>query len=618
MTWLVWLAEKRPAWMERLLPMILSLANDHPQQPILLALASRVERNTNWLPWNAVSGGAGVRQITLTEWTPESPALRLRRQQVAPLRTGERLLGYGQVVTMEFNSLNPLPITLAMSLEEVALQPVVPFQVAVAVDEEKPRILTFFPEQRQRNHDVTLPAGRHQVQVWMEHGAVNQLLRLLVLEAGQPLVIPQERTYLVATPQEPVTVHLAGPSWLRIDEWRSGQTILRYQQSDGRQPLRLQPAPGQSEALYRIFVKQVAPQKTRSQPRWLESKPIPVPESPLVVPAVALPTEVLVTDGLPLGGQEDGTWSFAAGWQQRRNSEAKVSGAAERFVEGSATWRYYDEPARSWWQAGLLKRIREQGDSSYGLFGRIDSRPLYPPLNLFAEERLFAQELDASGMKWASRFRTGLSQWQPLDPKLGNEWKGWAFWNHQEVDSVPAWLQGKVDQDVFSSYRHDHRYGVELADTVRYRPWLDSELWAEVGLASNENFNLLDPDRLRWQAGWSQLVGPVLLKGGYTGNHYRADQDRSQSHTRQELELAIGFEQWQPDGQRLEWRLSGDRDLGDGKVRAMLELTWHESGGRGYRDFRPGEIMFREERERRSRQEPFHQDLFRTNKVEKP
>lgn len=151
---------------------------------------------------------------------------------------------------------------------------------------------------------------------------------------------------------------------------------------------------------------------------------------------------------------------------------------------------------------------------------------------------------------------------------------------------------GPVDLDVYSDYRADHRHGLRLAERLVHRPWLDTEWWGAAVLASNEN--PVDPDHLDLRAAWRQRLAGLQLDLEARHTRYLADDDRAADGRRTRLALGLDWERWRADGERWAMGLDLVRDLDADEWSAGLGLTLHLGTGRGYRDFAPGTLSFRD------------------------
>jgi hypothetical protein len=157
----------------------------------------------------------------------------------------------------------------------------------------------------------------------------------------------------------------------------------------------------------------------------------------------------------------------------------------------------------------------------------------------------------------------------------------------------------EVDRDVFTRYKARHRAGVVLSDTLTHAPWLDAEAWGSAALVSNETFQD-GPDHLSLEGGWRQKLGALLVAGEYRATRFFADQDRLRAVTRQAVSLELGAETWHRNRQRIELDVRYRYHVKERRSSFGVFLSWFPDHGRGFRDFAPRVLEFRELRERRA------------------
>jgi len=202
--------------------------------------------------------------------------------------------------------------------------------------------------------------------------------------------------------------------------------------------------------------------------------------------------------------------------------------------------------------------------------------------------------------EWSVALRGTVSQLREIGPKtahlpsLSLFGRGLSLKQNNQSD--------RIDQDVFTQYKAEHRAGLVLSDTLTYRPWLDTEWWGRVSLVSNEEIVLEKPDHLLLGAGWKQLIGDVQLDVDYRVIRFFSDTDRANAFTRHSLSFDLLWDFWRPNQHRLELGFGLRHDFDSGQTSGELSLTWHLGNGRAYRDFRPGEVDFPELRKRRAAQ----------------
>jgi hypothetical protein len=596
MTQLLWIAEQSPELMQPAVVAGAALFHQSPNIPELRSLWAALRQNHHWKTLSTVESSAGLRFVKIQGWQPESPSQRIRKSLLKPIRSDEQLItGHRQMGLSLFN-LTETRLELKLQMDDVAYFRPVPMTVVYWLDEQPHQRLTLTPSHPSQTVRLTVPKGEHLVYVALDKPIANQFLRVQVNDIGRgntPLILEYERAYQVATQQEPVIVNVLGPSWIRIDEWRSDDIYSYFKPvNPGWQKLTLKPRQGQTTALYRIHG--LVP-KTEQQPnvpfRYFnvvgEVMPNPVVQIYKLPPI----SDLEVKDAFPLAEQEEGSWSFTGLVQRRRNVEEEDSGFQD-FIELRATHRYHDEINSRHHRTEGLIRLNEEMDLTLGARKRMRYRAEEQNLTLSLAGSAYLQQLRDNGLEWHGFAKGSLSQRWLLGDKTVSIPSVSLFGRLLSRDDLSDDYQyaARLDNDVYSDYKADHRYGLSIADQLTYRPWLDTLWTGRIALTSNETF--YDPDYLSLKGVWKQMLGQGQLDLGYRFMHYWADDDRSRNYNRHFLLLDLNWNAWHSNKSRWEIGAKLQHDLDNNELFGMLYLSWHDGNGRAYRDFMPGEIDF--------------------------
>ncbi|MCI5212058.1 MAG: hypothetical protein D3910_25500, partial [Candidatus Electrothrix sp. ATG2] len=149
----------------------------------------------------------------------------------------------------------------------------------------------------------------------------------------------------------------------------------------------------------------------------------------------------------------------------------------------------------------------------------------------------------------------------------------------------------------YTPYKEDHQYGIGFGETLWFRPWLDTLLFAGAGLGMNED--LLEPDFLKFRFGIKQLFWPLQADLTSMSGYYFKDDDRDRDSVRNILRLDLIADHWQKNQRRLRGGFRIQTDLDTGEQSGFLYFSWIFSRSRGVRDFRAGELFFKGLRERK-------------------
>jgi hypothetical protein len=514
--------------------------------------------------------------------------------------------GYEARVLSLYN-LQPVVIGLRLSLVEAALQPVQPMRVLLSWDDREPREVLLDADTPELRLEERVGGGHHVLRLRIAEPLANQFLRVRLEErrgtSSRVIAEPVQRSYMLATPEQPLVLLARGPSRLRIDEWRDGQTRVSYRTlAEGWQRVEVAVDKGRDEALLRVFQRTLEPGRPGAELRRTAYRPEPL-EAPLwpQLPATDLAGEAAVPHVAGWPGK--GTWSLNLGFTSRRtvDDEPQTTGAAERFATLGATYRWFSETHDSYYEVDAALRLHEDGDPTLALGGLVSVHRPDWPLELDLAGSLFLQRVDAAGgVQSAATLRARVSRRLTLTEKLSHRPSLTLFQRWLSLDALPREDPEKVDQDIFTRYKRDHSRGLRAGERIDYRPWLDTLLFAGAELVSNEDLNPFEPDHLNLSLGARQMVGDLDLGIRYKRYEYFADDDRRRENDTQRLRLDAGFGRWLDPRRGLQAGLSFEYDYDADDASLFLSLSLDRANGRYYRDFRPGEVDFRPLRQRRT------------------
>jgi hypothetical protein len=591
---LAWRAEKIPSERAAILLKAESLFAKMEATVAAKSLIQRIRRFSKWQAVESVESSAGVRWLSPKSWLPESPASRIRASLLPPGNPNSRLLaGWNRMVLVKNISIAK-SVNLSLSLVAPPFVSLAEITVKV-VHVSKKRTILLNSAQPKIVIPLNLVAGEQSITMEIQDPAVGHFLRVGLFDQ-QGGALPwnlkrnRERLYQAATQEDPLILHVKGPALMRVDEFRDGVTHSNNRSvPKGWQTLFLVPDKGQEVAYYRFFQRQPVP-APNPRSRLPESPVIKLDMEPLWT--VTIPDLQKPDAWIPDGKIQDGTWSLDLRRTVRRDAgEGSGSGGGmERFNQLSLTSRTNDENNRTYDQWGLLARDHNRGNETYGAW--LEHRDL-SPLNPFSwRVRLdaFAQEVSGQGIEASAKLSGGLSRLDHLTPRLDNLLGISGFGSLLSLRDDQG---GTVDNDVFSSYRRDHQYGIGITDSLRFRPWLDTLLSVRVGVASNEDLNLLQPERISTRMQLDQLLGNIRLSARYNWQHYLEDADRQIAVNRYGPEMTFAWDFYPKTDDRLELTFNLRREQSTKENIGFFGLTWHFDDKK-LKNFSPGEALFRD------------------------
>jgi hypothetical protein len=578
-------------------------------------ILSRLTHNRVWSTLAVSPLSAGMKPVQVLSDTPQEPSLRLRRALLPPARTNQFTISGQSVFEAAMVLHHPARVQLQADLVKAGFSPALPLSIAVEVDAGQVFRLPFPLPGSAIETNLLLSAGPHRVRVWIADPAANQFVRIAFSgkseettnslwrpDASGLAEVASERRFLhAATRSQPVRFSLRGPALLRVDEHRDGRFVSRlHLVQTGEETVELPPSPGRAESWYQVFVRGTQTNqleiRTASQVREAEEVPAPrlrLPETPAI-------SEVRLTDFYRLGGQEDGTWTPGLWFVHRRPFELSPSQnvVENEFIEANVTYRKANPSETLYFRTQALGRWHRPGDLTFGLSERVEGHPQTSPFDWSWLGEAFVGTVgpDQEDVQYALHTDLELGERFHFSRKL--DWYPFAslFAHYLSLDPSTASQYDYLDQDLYTSYRQEHRWGGVLGSRLEYRPRLDALLKGGVHLMSNEDFTL---DSWGMQVSWTQLMGPLWGEVAYRLKNFLDDADRSSAAWLQGASVGLFAEGWIRGRHRVEFGAQFRHDWPDSGNSYFFMLKWDFSQGRRYQDYGRHELTFRELRSRR-------------------
>jgi hypothetical protein len=607
LTALLWEVEQAPETLAQRLPEAEQLVATQPGVSGVEPLLRRLRQRAEWEPLLNVGRSAGVRPITTSGWWPESPFLRIRKALSPPVTAEEQVLSGNEELGLLSANNQATRLRLELRATDVRYSLPRPLTAWYRLDEQSPQRVLLDAATAALPLHLDVPPGQHVLRIGIAEPVANQYLRVRVSElrgrTARPVTDDLRRMYQVATASEPLQVPLMGPAWLRIDELRGDVLDSRYQYlGPGLQTVEIRPAKGQAEGLYRLHTQRLLDKPRESTPpriaRWTLEPP---PLTPARVPQAPLPSTWVLQDQYALGEQQAGTWSLGLNLLRAVPiEETNGSSIGDDYLETLASYRYYNEWRRDYYQADALYRSHRYGNPTFGLRAIWQHETEWPDTTFRLSWEGYAQR--SEGWAWNSTVRGEIAQAREIGPRTRHQPSLGFFYRDLRQQADYDYQPGYVDADVLSEYKYFHRRGLVVADTLVHRPWLDTLWYAGAALTSDERGSFFEPEHASATVGWKQLLGDWQVNAAYRWTHYFAqgghDWNRPRASDSQTLRGAIWWDgAWGGTG-RLQAGLEAEYDPDNRDYGIWLSLHWFSDRGRGYRDFRPGTVDFRDLRER--------------------
>ncbi|MDC0662935.1 hypothetical protein [Marinobacter sp. SS21] len=568
-----------------------ALGARYPGQPTIQRRLARINHSQFWVREELILESAGTQRFDASLWPPTSPFLRQRFDLLGqPPAPSEHLLSGLEPLTISVNNDSSRQYRLQLRLDKPGFQRVSPVAVDVRVDGHPQLSRRLSEHTPLQETQFTLPAGSSQLELQLADPTSRHWVYFRLWErrdsqgAWQPVNRPQTRSYYAVTPQQPLTLFLDRPAWLRLESYdgRSWRHRYHYQPAAGYLTLRAGDLDGPYVRIYSL----------RHQPDRLTA---PAPHStPRLAPAIATPQQranastpaAFVSDSLQGQTRDAGTQGAFIELVQRRNFDNPDDRESERYLE--LGWRYQQHPlfSRLFWQSDVLARHHSDSHrqvlaSRQWLTWRPDRQ--HWRLGLYGDG-YWQPSQDAASVSG----RVQLAGYMPLGHHL--------TWDH-ELTAFGRWLSadrpsrdGAFDDDVFTNYKDQHRYGLAWQESLVYRPWRDSRWRWDAGVRTNED---LSPDRFSLAMGWDQFWRrDTRTFLGLEQRWLLADDHRRSADSQQLLSAGIDWRWWSPQGRRWEAGLGLGMDLDTSEPSVKLSLEMDLPGAKRFADYRSERYPF--------------------------
>ncbi len=580
-----------------------------PDNATVKALWNKISRYSQWQTVNSIVSSAGMRFIHTQGWLPGNPGFGIRKALISQTRPDQHVVFGNQRLLMVMTNLNSKTVNIEVLLDDLNFLTDSPAQLRYQIDSQEPQQIAITRSEGWKKLVLQVPTGKHQIRFSISNPVANQFLKLRFQNDDADTNVSQERSFFASTRGQPLKVYINGPAVIRIDEWQAGKIKSRYQDiASGWQMITIPPREKQKQSLLqikqRVATDKIKPIMPRVVTRTLEAVPAPA----IQIKAIPFSASVEIKVSSKPGQQSFGTWSLGTDSVRRNNVQEDSSDSGPvHYQQLRINRRYYDAFRNSYWNTQGFARIRENGKPSFGIKQSLKFQPEKWPFSVSLEATAITQQVDTE-QEWLGQFKAALSQTAHLSPKTllvpKLSWFGrYLSLSNRDVlilgrSTNNDNLLGKIDQDLFTVYKAQHTLGLSASLSVIHEPWLDTRWSAKINSVSNEDINFFIPDHVSTEVHWKQLLGDADLDAGVRVNFYQKDKDRNHSSRRHFTKLKLNWQIWTEKQDRLEVSTQYNYDIDRNEHLGMLKFTYHFSENRGYRDFKPGEINFRQIRKR--------------------
>ena len=561
----------------------------------LSSTMSRIRAHSHWELLDTIDESDGFWVKTFSGWQAESPASRVFQALTPSSASAQDLLINGSSLVLSLFNPGTMPLEIQLKSVSPAFVRTRPVHMSYQLDNHN--VTEKFISAENETIKVSVPQGRHSIKFRLLDAPLHHRLWLAVSEHDkQRLELQKSRRYQRASVDQPLLYSVQGPAWLRIDKLYNGMTRSRYQYIE-KANTKFNPGLNDKDknAFYRVFYRTENPpvkstDMVNKQPDVPAELRLPdtMPETSEALPAIQY-----LKDEWQLGKQQDGTVSYQLSQISRDLVAGELGGNPDEYIQADISYRHYLPLSERWFYLSALGRYRQDAAGSLGIKSRLRGQFDFIPVDWTLDARLFSQRINGSS-EWSAQTQFVLSQYRPI-----NQY----FYHLPKLQISRRWLSmenslgDNIDQDVFSQYKLDHVSSLRLSETLVFSPFQDMQIYLGGDRISNPRW--MDIDQIRSRFGWRLLWGNTRWDINARRTDFWSDDDRILASTRRVLQARVLLEKWYRPRLRIELSASLDRDMDTDDKTLRVQLSLHQSEGRGYRDFSPAELLFRDLREAR-------------------
>jgi hypothetical protein len=293
----------------------------------------------------------------------------------------------------------------------------------------------------------------------------------------------------------------------------------------------------------------------------------------------------------PLGNDNNNagyTWGAEFNMRQRRSTLEDTAQTNRLYevelhsLKSDAQQRYYLGKSLS-----LRSYENELSDSLHASLEWWDTQ-WHDNISLHSGATIAAQEGALTGdWGWSARINAALDIKTSWNRRWFNRltFDSWA----RVLDSDD--ITGEYATSVYSQYKLDHRYGLNISDHLRLKVHHDTELWGKIAINSNPLFDEFSIDNLVTQLGARAFYKGLAADIKWQYRRFFVDRDRRRLLKDYRIGVGLDWFAWQQNS-HFRIRLGYDRDLSNDENYWSVRFIFNDDSGRGVRDYMPQSLSF--------------------------
>ncbi len=581
----------------------------------------KINRFSDWLPLETLVSSAGHTFVPQDSWQPQSATATLNTAlTTSTIKPGQFRLVAHQRRVINLTTTQPKTVYVALQHMTSLTRPSPPRHIIIGHNEKT--ITTTLSSGSTTRIKLPLTAGQSRITLQQTANDSGMVFYQLLDTEGNSVLPAAKRRYHAASNRYPLKFFAPANTWLRISTLTKDSSGLSpgsqgQDQQDVRfiskaQTITLWPDNNQQQTLYRIHhwrpkefnyaQQQIQSFHSETAARdWPDEKPRMVASwlSPKT------PTYTSYEHYLP-DNQDPGTHGFFLEQRRRNNNDEDETTSTEVFTEAGWNYRRRFNSLDSWWRSDIALRRHDDNNlktllsEQYWLWRRSNYHQLSFNMNHYYQWTANAPTTEQPGQTQDTENSTA-GEWS-MFASATSRWTWYSDNNLRHRINLTGFMRAlslselsdgqAIDDDIFSTYKAEHRQGWRLSHELIYLPWADSQFKSRLSTTTNNFSDITSLDNYSARLSWAQFYRDAAIEAGWRWRYFKADEDREANQTRTNLFASLQWHLWETHGELWQLRAGFDRDTTNRRNSFSLSLSWNDTNGTGYDDFAPTQINF--------------------------
>ena len=480
-----------------------------------------------------------------------------------------------------------------LSSNQVILQPLT---INYQIDNEDVQSLELTEKTLKKSFNLS--SSQSELKFWLSENSTNEFVSIFLDDNNLTL---QSKEYFVATQDTPVKLSLNGLQRLKIvsQELNGPRKIEEQLVANGQHIMDFSSLA--EETYYRFFILKPSFAAVKQKiAEFAENRQARIDNiNRYRTNSISTSLESLEALGdikSEIFNSKKSTYDLSLSHGRSLDEEqANTDSLATQFTDIEGQYRYYSPETNRYWSGDAKFRV---GDGFNAIFAnvRADWLPENSPFeySAYINDWIFSGDeinLNAYTLGIGAAYKFLYKYNHSFTTRVGG------FYRDSFGDDLSNDNFRQVQSTIWSPYKENHKFGISASQRWTYDLYLDSQIFSDVRLQTNEN--PISLDYLQAGFGYRQLYDTASIEASLINRNYFSDDDRDDAFASNRFKLSADwlFKARQDDAFKLGFSYFNNFSASNSAF--ALNFTWLYHRGNYLEDYRPGEYRFRSTREQR-------------------